>query len=323
MRARASKRRLSGVTPKPMLATLIDAPFDDPNWIFETKWDGFRIIAKATRGTAALYSRNGNNVTKNYPSIALALGKSRHTTVFDGELVALDNKGRPRFQLLQNARQNKARLRYYVFDLLFLDGKDLRRLPLLERKRLLRSALPASTLVRFSKHVKRYGVRAFRAAERRGLEGIMGKRAQSRYQSGRRTHDWVKIKTARRQEVVIVGFTRPRKSRKHFGALVLALRKGHAWRYIGHTGTGFSAASLKALHARLKSLARPKKPFHQSIPNEGSTTWVRPSLVCEVKFTEWTKDGQMRHPAFVGLRGDKPATNVMREKEIRIRKRLR
>jgi bifunctional non-homologous end joining protein LigD len=179
MRARTSKRRLSGVTPKPMLATLIDAPFDDPDWIFETKWDGFRIIAKAARGAAALYSRNGNNVTKNYPSIALALGKNRQAAVFDGELVALDNKGRSRFQLLQNARQDKVQLRYYVFDLLFLDGKDLRRLPLLERKRLLRSALPASTLVRFSKHVKRYGVRAFRTAERRGLEGIIGKRAHS------------------------------------------------------------------------------------------------------------------------------------------------
>ena len=323
MRAQANEQRISGVAPKPMLATLIDAPFDDPGWVFETKWDGFRIIAKAARGTAALYSRNGINVTKNYPSIAAALAKVRRRAVFDGELVALDKKGRSRFQLLQNARQGKARLRYYVFDLLYLDGKNLRALPLLERKRLLRSALPGSSTIRFSRHVKRYGVRAFRAAQRRGLEGIMGKRAQSRYHSGRRTRDWVKIKTARRQEVVIVGFTRPRRSRKHFGALVLALRKGHAWRYVGHTGTGFSAASLKALHARLNSLVRPRKPFRQAIPNERMTTWVRPKLVCEVKFTEWTKNGQMRHPAFVGLRGDKPATNVIREKELRLRRRRR
>ncbi len=306
-----------------MLATLIDAPFDDPDWIFETKWDGFRIIAKVTRGAAALYSRNGNNVTKNYPSIALALSKSRHAAVFDGELVALDKQGRSRFQLLQDALRNKARLRYCVFDLLFLDGKDLRRLPLLDRKLLLRSALPTSALIRFSRHVKRYGVKAFRAAQRLGLEGVTGKRAQSRYQSGRRTRDWVKIKTARRQEVVIVGFTSPRKSRKYFGALVLALREGRAWRYIGHAGTGFSAASLKALYARLKALARPKKPFRQRIPNETFTTWVRPKLVCEVKFTEWTKNGQMRHPAFVGMRGDKPATNVVRENELRLRKRRR
>jgi bifunctional non-homologous end joining protein LigD len=306
-----------------MLATLIDAPFDDPDWVFETKWDGFRIVAKAARGAAALYSRNGNNVTKNYPAIAQALSRSRHAAVFNGELVALDRKGRSRFQLLQNARQEKVRLYYYVFDLLFLDGKDVRGLPLLERKRLLRSALPRSGLVRFSKHVKRYGVKAFRAAKRRGLEGIIGKRAQSRYQSGRRSRDWVKIKTARRQEVVIVGFTKPRRSRQYFGALALALRKGNSWRYVGHAGTGFSAATLKTLHARLKRLVRPKKPFHQSIPNERSTTWVRPKLVCEVKFTEWTKGGQMRHPAFVGMRGDKPATNVVREKELHLRKRRR
>jgi len=323
MRARTNEQRISGVAPKPMLATLVDAPFDDPGWVFETKWDGFRIIAKTTRGAAALYSRNGHNVTRNYPSIAAALAKGRHRAVFDGELVALDKKGRSRFQLLQNVRQENARLRYYVFDLLFFDGKDLRGLPLLERKRLLRSALPRSSAIHFGRQVKRYGVRAFRAAERRGLEGIIGKRAQSRYHSGRRTRDWVKIKTARRQEVVIVGFTKPRRSRKHFGALVLALRKGHAWRYVGHAGTGFSAASFKALHARLKSLVRAKKPFRQAIPNERSTTWVRPKLVCEVKFTEWTKDGQMRHPAFVGMRGDKPATNVVRETELRLRRRRR
>ena len=152
-----------------MLATLIDAPFDDPDWVFETKWDGFRIIAKAMRGAAALYSRNGNNVTKNYPSIAQALSKSRHTAVFDGELVALDKQGRSRFQLLQNALRKRRGCAIACSIFLFLDGKDLRRLPLLERKRLLRSALPRSALIRFSKHVKRYGVRAFRAAQGSGL----------------------------------------------------------------------------------------------------------------------------------------------------------
>ena len=306
-----------------MLATLIHAPFDDPDWLFETKWDGFRIVADVTRGRAALYSRNGKNVTKAYPSIATALAKSRHRAVFDGELVALDGKGRSRFQLLQNARRGRPRLRYCAFDLLFLDGKDVRRLPLLERKRLLRSVLPKNASIRFSRHVRRRGVSAFRAAERRGLEGIVGKRAQSFYQSGRRTRDWVKIKTVRRQEAVIVGFTRPRRSRKHFGALVLALRRGRSWRYVGHTGTGFSAASLEAIHARLQALVRRSKPFSQQVPNEKSTRWVRPKLVCEVKFTEWTRDGRMRHPAFVGLRGDKPAVDVIREREFRMAKQRR
>jgi bifunctional non-homologous end joining protein LigD len=323
MRARVGKQRISGAPPKPMLATLIDGPFDDPGWVFETKWDGFRTVAKTVPSAAVLYSRSGKNITKNYPSIAAALATGRQRAVFDGELVALDKAGRSRFQLLQNAGQQKVRLRYHVFDLLSLDGKDLRGLPLLERKRLLRSALPRSSVIRFSRHVNRHGVRVFRAAERRGLEGIMGKRAQSRYYSGRRTRDWVKIKTARRQEVVIAGFTRPRRSRQCFGALVLALRKGHAWRYVGHAGTGFSGANLKSLHARLKLLMRRKKPFRQKIPNEQATTWVRPKLVCEVKFTEWTKDGRMRHPAFVGMRGDKPATHVIREKELRLKRKRR
>jgi bifunctional non-homologous end joining protein LigD len=316
MSSKHAMQRISGVAPRPMLATLIDAPFDDPNWIFETKWDGFRIIARTSRGAAALYSRNGHNVTKRYPTIARAMAKGRHRAVFDGELVALDRRGRSRFQLLQNALQGNHRLRYYVFDLLFLDGKDLRKLPLLERKIRLKSALPKSAAVRFSKHARRYGVRAFRAARRHGLEGIIGKRAQSRYRSGQRSRDWVKIKTGLRQEVVIAGFTRPRGSRKHLGALVLALRKAGSWQYVGHTGTGFGAATLKTLHARLRSLAQQRKPFRQKIPNEGSTTWVKPRLVCEVKFTEWTKDGRMRHPAFVGMRGDKPATRVVREREI-------
>ena len=318
-----SMRRISGGVPRPMLATLIDAPFDDPDWVFETKWDGFRIIAKVARGASALYSRNGRNVTKSYPSIAAALARSRHRAVFDGELVALDKQGRSRFQLLQNALKGKAKLRYYIFDLLSLDGKDLRALPLIERKGLLRRVLPRSTAIRFSRHVKCYGKRAFRAAARHGLEGIMGKLARSRYRTGQRTRDWVKVKTARRQEVVIVGFTRPRRSRKHFGALVLALRKGGAWRYAGHTGTGFDASTLASLHRRLRSLTRPSKPFRMHIPNEAATTWVKPRLVCEVKFTEWTKSGQMRHPVFVGMRGDKPAANVVREKELHLRRRRR
>ena len=304
-----------------MLATLIDAPFDDPDWVFETKWDGFRVVSKVDRGSVALYSRNGNRVTQNYPAVATALQQIRRPAVLDGELVAVDAKGRANFQLLQNAGRTHVRLRYYVFDLLFLDGDDVRGLPLLERKRLLKRLLPKNSLVRYSRHVKRLGIKAFRAARRAKLEGIMAKRAASRYYSGNRTRDWLKIKTARRQEVVIIGFTKPRRSRKHFGALVLALRRKGAWHYAGHTGTGFNTASLKAIHARLRSLVSKRKPFKQRISNESSTTWVRPTLVCEVKFTEWTKDGQMRHPAFVGLRRDKPARTVTAEAESRFKKR--
>lgn len=315
------KIRTSRSALRPMLATLIDAPFDDSEWVFEIKWDGFRVISKIERGKVALFSRGGKRMTKDYPRIATALAKVRRRAVIDGELVALDENNRSRFQLLQNARRTNVRLRYYVFDVLFLDGKDVRRLPLLERKRLLRSILPKSSAIRFSKHVKKHGIKFFRLAERRRLEGIMAKRAQSRYYSGKRTREWLKIKIARRQEAVVVGFTKPRKSRKYFGSLVLALRQGRSWRYAGHTGTGFGSASLKAIYAKLKSLARKTKPLRHKIPNEEQTAWVRPKLVCEVKFTEWTKDGIMRHPAFVGLRGDKPAKNVVREREVQVKKR--
>lgn len=319
MRGDGATTQLPGSLLRPMLATLVDAPFDDPAWVFETKWDGFRVIASVGHGTATLRSRNGHNVTAAYPRIAAALAKIRHRAVLDGELVALDRQGRSRFQLLQEARKSNGRLRYCVFDLMYLDGHDLRRLPLVERKGKLHHILPGSGLVRFSRHVKRYGIRAFRAAQRGGLEGVIAKRAEGRYYSGRRTREWLKIKTANQQETVIIGFTRPRRSRKYFGALALAVRQGRSWHYVGHTGTGFNAESLKAIHARLVKLLAARKPISAKIPNERATTWVRPRLVAEIKFTEWTKDGRMRHPVFLGLRTDKPASRVMRERPKRAR----
>jgi bifunctional non-homologous end joining protein LigD len=306
----ASRRSMS-----PMLATLIDAPFDDPEWIFETKWDGFRIIANVKPGRVMLRSRGGLNITRSYKKVADALGKARHAMVLDGELVALDRAGRSSFQLLQNAAEGKARLRYCVFDLLSLDGRDLRGQPLIERKRLLASVLPRSSLVHRSRHVRRDGIKAFRSARLHHLEGIMAKRADSRYRSGLRTRDWLKIKTSRRQEAVVAGFTPPAGARKYFGALVLALRDRGAWRYAGNVGTGFNAATLKSLHRRLIAMRATHAPFEKASRGTRRVTWVRPRLVCEIKFTEWTKDGQMRHPAFVGLRFDKAPSKVARERE--------
>jgi len=314
MQRRKHSVRIPRSVLRPMLATMIDAPFDDRNWVFETKWDGFRVVARIDHGDVTLLSRNGKNVTKIYASIAKALAKIRHHAVLDGELVALDKKGRSRFQLLQEVQKTGGRLRYCVFDLMFLDGKDLRSLPLVERKQRLRRILRGGASIRFSRHIKRNGIRAFRAAERKDLEGIMAKRADGHYRSGRRTREWLKIKTAKRQEVVIVGFTPPRRSRKYFGALALAVRQGKSWRFVGYAGTGFNAASLKAIHARLKKLVRQGKPVADKVPNARATTWVKPRLVGEVKFTEWTKDGKMRHPAFIGLRTDKPAAQVVRER---------
>lgn len=298
---------------RPMLATLTDKPFKDPAWIFETKWDGFRVVAVVEPGEAKLYSRNGLDISRKYPSIIAALAKIKDSAVLDGELVALDRNGRSRFQLLQNAEREPARLLYCVFDLLFLDGKDTRKLPLIERKAALKAILPKSKLLLYSAHVGGNGVKQFENAKRAGEEGVMAKLASSRYQSGVRTRDWLKVKAHQEQEVVIVGFTSPRRSRKYFGALVLAVREDGAWAYVGRAGTGFDAARLRDIHALMVPLVTEKKPVPAKVPDQANTTWIRPKLVAEVKFTEWTSGGEMRHPVFLGMRTDKKATEVVRE----------
>jgi bifunctional non-homologous end joining protein LigD len=299
---------------RPMLATLTDKPFDDPDWVFETKWDGFRAIAVAKPGQAALYSRNLNDISRKYPSICAALAKIKHEAVLDGELVALDEHGRSRFQLLQNAEREFARLLYCVFDLLYLDDKDLRGKTLLERKGALEKILPKSPLLLYSAHVVGEGIEAFNRAKRAHEEGVMAKLSISLYHSGIRTRDWLKVKASQEQEVVIVGFTAPRGSRKYFGALVLAVREGTGWRYVGRAGTGFDTETLRTVYDTLVPLITDKKPIPQNVPAAGNTSWVKPKLVAEVKFTEWTAAGEMRHPVFLGLRTDKPATEVIREK---------
>lgn len=304
-----------------MLATLTDAPFDDPDWVFETKWDGFRMVACLQQGKVTLYSRNGKIISDSYCGVAQALERLNVNAVLDGELVALDRRGISHFQLLQNALRAEATLRYCIFDLMFLDGEDLRDLTLLERKVRLRRLLPKHPLLSFSPHRSQHGSKFFKQALEQGLEGIMAKRKSSIYLSGARTSDWLKIKTARRQEVVIAGFTAPRRSRPHFGALVLAVREGKAWRYVGHVGTGFSHAILKELHDKLSALRTSTSPFSVRVKDEAVTTWVRPKLVAEVRFTEWTSAGEMRHPVFLALRDDKAAGDVMRESEKRGRRR--
>lgn len=306
---------------RPMLATLTDKPFDDPGWIFETKWDGFRAIAVAKPGHAALYSRNGNDVSKKYPSICKALSAIKKKAVLDGELVALDTHGRSRFQLLQNAEREPTRLQYCVFDLLYLDGKDLRGEPLLERKAALKTVLPKSPLLHYSTHIVGEGIKAFNKAKRAHEEGVIAKLADGRYYSGKRTREWLKFKASQEQEVVVVGFTKPRGSRKCFGALVLAVRDGRRWKYAGRVGTGFDEKTLRMLYAKLVPLVTRAKPIDKKVPDEGSTTWVKPKLVVEVKFTEWTKGGEMRHPVYLGLRTDKPATQVVREVAKPIKRR--
>lgn len=298
---------------RPMLATLTDKPFDDPDWIFETKWDGFRLMAEIKDGSVALYSRNLIDLSRKYPSVCSALRGLRRFAVIDGELVALDARGRSRFQLLQNAERETVRLHYCVFDLIYLDDQDLRDHPLIERKELLEKILPRDPLLHYSTHVWDKGIAAFKRAERAGEEGVMAKLSTSRYYSGQRSREWLKVKASLGQEVVIVGFTAPRRSRAYFGSLVLAVREGNRWRYVGRAGTGFDRQSLKSLHALMVPLITKTKPIAEKVPDEANTTWVKPKLVGEVKFTEWTSKGEMRHPVFLGLRTDKKATDVIRE----------
>jgi bifunctional non-homologous end joining protein LigD len=286
-----------------------------PAGFSRNKFDGFRMIAEIKNGKVALYSRNGKIISQSYVEVARALEGVKADAVIDGELVAIGKDGVSHFQLLQNALRHEAKLLYCAFDLMFVDGEDLRKQPLLVRKERLKAILPRDKLIAFSRHRKTSGTKFFAEAERKGLEGIMAKRADSPYASGGRTADWLKIKTAKRQEVVIAGFTAPRRTRPFFGALVLAVRENDAWRYIGHVGTGFSHQTLETLHAKLSKLKAARSPFPAKVKDDGVTTWVRPSLVAEVKFAEWTSKGELRQPVYLGLRADKPAKDVVRERE--------
>jgi bifunctional non-homologous end joining protein LigD len=262
-----------------------------------------------------LWSRNGIDVSARYAVLLPALQKIKGSCVIDGELCVLDAHGRSRFQLLQNALNKKAKLLYVVFDALFADGKDIRKKPLLARKEILKALLPHNPLLHYSEHVAEFGKREFAKARRAHEEGVIAKRAAGLYFSGKRTREWLKFKAVHEQEVVIVGYTEPRRSRKYFGSLVLAVRDKakKRWVYAGHVGTGFDQASLKSIHEKMQPLRADKKQFDQKVRHDNATTWLVPKLVGEVKFTEWTSDGEMRHPVFLGLRTDKTATDVVRE----------
>jgi bifunctional non-homologous end joining protein LigD len=298
-----------------MLATLVDAPFDRPGWIFEVKWDGYRAIAEVSRrGQVRLYSRKHTSFDEKFAPIVKSLTGLGRDAVLDGEAVAVDGSGRSRFQLLQNYQKTgRGDLLYVVFDLLYLDGKDLRDRPLLERKRLLKKLLAKLPHIRYGDDIEENGTGFFRAAVEQGLEGIIGKDGASRYTEGARSRAWVKIKTRQRQEAVVGGFTAPRGRRVGLGALVLGVYEGDDLVYIGHTGGGLDTRGLEDLTARLTALETKTCPFRTRPKTNAPVRWVEPKLVCEVAFQEWTVDGRMRQPIFVGLREDKPAGEVRRE----------
>ena len=301
----------------PQLATLSARVPQGPDWLHEIKYDGYRILAELKDGKALLRTRAGNDWTGSFAPVARALETLRaREAVLDGEVVVLDAKGRSDFQALQNALSEgrKDGLVYYAFDLLFLDGRDLRALPLEERKEALAALLrrAGEGRVRYSSHVDGAGEDFHREACRLSLEGIVSKRRSAPYAS-RRTDDWLKVKCLQLQEFVVCGFTEPKGARAGFGALSLATRDGGGLVYAGRVGTGFTAASLRELREKLAALAPGGPPKGAAGAAARGVTWVEPALVAEVAFTGWTRDRLLRHPSFRGLRSDKAASGVTRE----------
>ncbi|HJV35465.1 DNA ligase D [Geomonas sp.] len=299
---------------RPMLASSAAEPFDDPDWLFEIKLDGYRTVAEIKQGKVLLYSRNNISFNKKFPSIVSSLESIGRDAVLDGEVVALDENGRSYFQLLQNyQRTGEGSIVYYAFDLLYLDGEDLRGLPLVTRKEMLAGMLPDLPNVRYSDHILEYGKDFFELAQKNNLEGILAKKSASPYLTGRRSRDWLKIKIRLEQEAVICGFTEPRGSRRNFGSLVLGVYENEELVHIGLTGGGFDDSGLQEIYGKLQPLVQQESPFKKRIKTDMPVKWVKPELVCEVEFSEWTDEGVMRIPIFLGLREDKEPKQVVRE----------
>lgn len=298
---------------KPMLAKTIEKPFNKKDWVFEFKWDGYRVIARK-QNKVELFSRNGKKFNEVFFSIVESLEKIEQEFIFDGEVVSINKQGRTDFQLLQNYLTTKSGiLIYYVFDLLFYEGIDFRGAALKDRKSVLMQVLPKLPNVRLSEHVEKEGEKLFELASRNNLEGIMAKNLNSKYQAGIRSDDWLKIRAILAQEAIICGFTMPRGGRKKFGALILGAYENEKLIYVGHVGTGFDDRMLDLLFSELHPLIIKKSPFEKIPKTNMPVTWVKPLLVCQIRYTEWTKDGSMRHPVFLGLREDKSAKEVTKE----------
>lgn len=309
----------------PMLATLVDRPFSDSHWLFETKWDGVRAVCFLAKGKARFISRNQNELTDQYPELA-DIGKSISgaQAILDGEIVALDEHGISRFQLLQPrlGRKNTAeiarfaastRLAYYVFDLLYLDGFDLMRCSLIDRKTQLEAIIKPGKNIRYSDHIVEHGKELYREVAKIPLEGVVAKRLASTYVQ-KRSRDWLKIKTIQESEVVIGGYTEPRHSRSYFGALVVGLYERGQLHYVAHIGGGFDEKGLERIYKLLQPLKTSKCPFVEIPQTNESVVWVKPKLVAQVKFVEWTADRRLRQPIFLGLRDDKKPMDCIFER---------
>jgi bifunctional non-homologous end joining protein LigD len=325
------KKAPKGAIPtgiKPMLATLVNEPFDDPDWIYEIKWDGYRALGFINKGDVQLLSRNNKDFSEKYYPITELLENWKINAVIDGEILVLNDKGVSNFGALQNWRSEAdGELVLYVFDILWYDGKNLMSLPLIERQAILKEVLPTDDdRVRLSQVFKANGNEFFEAAGKIGLEGIMAKKANSIYIPDNRSKEWLKIKINKRQEVVIGGFTKNEGTAKQFSSLLLGVFEDGRFQYAGKVGTGFSDKLQKEMMALFKPLIIDKSPFtsepdvnkpsrFRPNPPKAKATWLKPELVCEISFAEVTSDGVFRHPSFEGMRIDKKAKEVVRETE--------
>jgi bifunctional non-homologous end joining protein LigD len=314
---------------EPMKARLVTSP-QPGEWVYEIKLDGFRTLALKDGNKVRLWSRNEKDFGEKFPEVAQAIAQvDAKTAVIDGEIVALDDQGRSSFQLLQARDPGQARppVFFYAFDLLHLNGVDLRDRPVTGRKALLEKLLKkVPPVIRYSASLEEEPTRLLQRARRLGLEGLIGKRKDSVYQAGQRTGAWIKLKLQSEQEMVVGGYTEPEGSRKNFGALLIGYYAREGLRFAGKVGTGFNEALLRNLHDRFKKLSVQKCPF-KNIPKSKSGRygsgitaaelkrchWIKPVLVCQVRFSEWTRDGKLRQPVFLGLREDKDAREVVRE----------
>jgi bifunctional non-homologous end joining protein LigD len=322
----------------PMLATSIDEPFDGPDWLFEIKWDGYRAIAFIEDGKAQLVSRSQNDLTPRYPELKdLPRFTKAKTAILDGEVVALDAEGRASFSLMQQrtgfrsggrrgATNADVPVLYYAFDLLYLDGYDLRKLPLEERKKKLAALIVDGDALRYSDHYENQGKALFKIAQEKGLEGILAKKRDSIYQE-RRSTEWLKIKIRHRVECVIGGYTEPEGSRAHFGSIVLGLydKQGRLI-HVGQAGSGFNQKSLAEIWKMLQKRETKQKPFYGEVEALRKVFWVKPELVAEIEYAEWTEGAsggsgpKLRAPVFLGLRDDKDPKECLLDESVRVKR---
>lgn len=322
------KRAKFPVKISPMLATLVDKPFDEEGWQYEIKWDGYRTIALSNKNKVALISRNNKSFNEKFYPIHKAVQDWHINAVVDGEIVMLDENGKSNFGALQNWRSEAdGDIYYYVFDILWLNGKDLMQLPLSARRNILKQVIPESNTIRLSENFEVSGIQFFETAKRIGLEGIIAKKADSIYIPGNRSKEWLKIKANKRQEMVIGGYTKNNDSSKLFSSLLLGVFENDKLIYTGKAGTGFNHAQQKEMLKQFKPYIIKTSPFAEEPdinkpsrfrpdPPHASAVWLKPELVCEVNFTEMTTDGLMRHSSFEAMRMDKKAKDVVKEKSL-------